>query len=83
MHPGPFKLTLTKKEERLKQKVLLTQREQEVMALVKKGLSNKMIADQLNISAETVKKHLQNIFAKLEAGNKIEAINKMDGVEKK
>jgi DNA-binding NarL/FixJ family response regulator len=60
----------------LKQEPLLTQREKEVMELVKKGLSNKMIAGQLNISAETVKKHLQNIFAKLDAGNKIEALNK-------
>lgn len=56
----------------------LTSREQEVMQYVSHGLTNKAIAEKLHISAETVKKHLQNIFEKLEAGNKIEALNKMN-----
>ena len=51
------------------------------MLLVKNGLSNKAIASQLNISPETVKKHLQNIFEKLGAHNKIQAINKLNGYE--
>ena len=61
----------------LKNKAVLTSREIEVMQMAKKGLSNKAIADSLHISSETVKKHLQNIFEKLGATNKIEALNKM------
>jgi LuxR family maltose regulon positive regulatory protein len=56
---------------------MLTTRELEVLGLVKYGAPNKAIAQKLNISAETVKKHLQNIYEKLEASNKIEALNKM------
>jgi len=62
----------------LKQIIVLTSREIEVMHLVKNGLTNKVIGDQLQISAGTVKKHLQNIFGKLDASNKIEAINKLN-----
>ncbi len=61
----------------MKQKPILTTRELEVLGLVKFGNPNKAIAQKLNISAETVKKHLQNIYEKLEASNKIEALNKM------
>ena len=50
----------------------------EVMHLVKEGLPNKTIADQLSISAETVKKHLKNIYEKLGVNNKIEALNKLN-----
>jgi DNA-binding NarL/FixJ family response regulator len=63
----------------LEKKAALTPREEEVMILVKQGLPNKAIALRLHISAETVKKHLQNIFEKLEASNKIEALNKHNG----
>jgi len=45
--------------------LLLTNRETEVVAILAQGLTNKEIAKALNVSAETVKKHLQNIFAKL------------------
>ncbi len=48
------------------------------MKLVRMGLPNKGIATELNISAETVKKHLKNIFEKLQARNKIEALNKIE-----
>lgn len=43
----------------------LTQREQEVVALVAAGKTNGDIALLLNISARTVQKHLENIFRKL------------------
>ena len=51
----------------------------EVMRLVQQGLPNKTIAEQLSISAETVKKHLKNVYGKLQANNKIEAINRLNG----
>lgn len=54
----------------------LSDRELEVMRLVAKGFPYKLIADQLFISLETVKKHVTNTFTKLHVKNKIEAINK-------
>jgi two-component system NarL family response regulator len=44
----------------------LTEREREVVELLRGGSSNKQIALQLNISDKTVKTHLQNIFGKLQ-----------------
>ena len=43
----------------------LTMREKEVAAAVARGLRNKQIADELGISAETVKRHLASIYSKL------------------
>jgi LuxR family maltose regulon positive regulatory protein len=40
------------------------------------GNLNKEIGSQLNISTETVKKHVKNIYLKIGAHNKIEALNK-------
>ena len=54
----------------------LTQRELEVLRLMAKGHTYSYISDQLFISSETVKKHVSNIFRKLQVKNKIEAINK-------
>jgi len=54
----------------------LSERELEVLRLVAKGNTYLMIAEQLFISLETVKKHLSNIFKKLRVKNKVEAINK-------
>jgi LuxR family maltose regulon positive regulatory protein len=51
----------------------LTPREQEVLELVAAGLTNGEIAAQLIISAETVKKHVGNLCAKLGVGNRTEA----------
>lgn len=55
---------------------LLSDREQEVLQLLAKGLQYKEIASQLYISTETVKKHLKNIYQKLHVQNKVEALNK-------
>lgn len=51
----------------------LTEREQEVMALLVKGFSNQEISAQLSISMATVKYHLTSIFSKLGAKNRVEA----------
>jgi DNA-binding NarL/FixJ family response regulator len=55
---------------------LLSIREKEVLELLSKGLLYKEIAEELDISRETVKKHIKNIYQKLHVQNKVEALNK-------
>jgi two-component system nitrate/nitrite response regulator NarL len=43
----------------------LTPREQQVADAIARGLSNKQIAHEFGISAETVKRHLASIYSKL------------------
>ncbi len=50
----------------LKLQETLTDREREITTWVMRGMTNKEIAMQLNISEKTVKAHLRNIFQKLE-----------------
>lgn len=52
----------------------LTPREREVLARLAEGLSNKGIAQQLDISEHTVKFHLNAILAKLGAQSRTEAV---------
>ena len=55
----------------------LTTRENEVLLLLAKGLNRDEIAAKLFISPETVKMHIKNIYKKLKAKNKIDALIKM------
>jgi len=52
----------------------LTRREREVLALLVNGLSNSEIAAQLSLGLTTVKFHLVNIFSKLGARSRVEAV---------
>ncbi|NRH23593.1 response regulator [Pantoea stewartii] len=52
---------------------LLTERERDVLQEVARGLSNKAVADTLQISEETVKVHLRNILRKLEVRSRVAA----------
>jgi DNA-binding NarL/FixJ family response regulator len=54
----------------------LTPREKEILELLVKGNSYKMIADKSDISIDTVKKHLQNIYHKLHVSCGTEAVAK-------
>jgi len=49
----------------LKEAVTMTRREQEIIALIAQGLSNKDIARSLNLATHTVKSHVHNILEKL------------------
>lgn len=54
----------------------LTAREKEILQLLVKGNSYKMIANELHISVDTVKKHLQNTYHKLHVSCGTEAVAK-------
>lgn len=54
----------------------LTKRETEILEHLSKGLSYIAIGDNLNISPHTVRKHLENVYKKLQVHNKIEAVQK-------
>ena len=54
----------------------LTQRETEVLALIARGKTYSMIANDLNIANETVKSHIKNIYSKLQVETKADAISK-------
>lgn len=52
----------------------LSPREQEILVLLDQGLSNLELGDRLGISATTVKTHLRNIFGKIGARNRTQAL---------
>jgi len=52
----------------------LTQREQEIVDLLVLGKSNKEMADQLCLSGDTIKAHLQHIFRKIGVSSRLEAV---------
>jgi LuxR family transcriptional regulator, maltose regulon positive regulatory protein len=54
----------------------LSNRELEILRLVATGLSNGQIANRLIISPGTVKRHVHNIFEKLNTGDRLHAINR-------
>ena len=60
---------------KLKEAVRMTKREREVVGLIGDGLSNKEIAQRLNISSFTVKSHIHNIMEKLTLHTRLEIAN--------
>ncbi|MEZ4997293.1 MAG: LuxR C-terminal-related transcriptional regulator [Bacteroidales bacterium] len=64
----------------MKNSAVLTAREEKIMLLIKGGLINKDIATVIERSPDTVKYHLKNIYRKLGASNRAEAINKFNGI---
>ncbi len=52
----------------------LSKRELEILTLMSQGLDYNQIADKTFISPKTVRKHIENIYTKLQAHNKVEAI---------
>ncbi len=55
----------------------LSDREKEILVLLSKGFRYKEIAAKLFISTETVRKHIRNIYEKLEVNSRTDAINKV------
>lgn len=53
----------------------LTSREREILELIACGLTNAAIAEQLGISVNTVRNHVQSLLVKLDAHSKLEALS--------
>ncbi len=67
-------------DNRKKNESPLTPKEKEIVLCLVDGLSYKMIADKENISLETVRSHIKNIYKKLQVHSKAEVIKKsLDG----
>ncbi|MFI1772074.1 response regulator [Thalassobellus citreus] len=69
---NPFNIENIQEQEDIK----LTPREVDVLEHLSKGLSYNLIADNLILSTGTVRKHIENIYKKLQVHNKLEAVQK-------
>jgi DNA-binding NarL/FixJ family response regulator len=69
---NPIDLDNKKEEEIIK----LTTREVDVLEQLSKGLNYINIAENLFLSPATVRKHIENIYTKLQVHNKLEAVQK-------
>ena len=58
---------------------ILSNRENEILELLARGMLYKEIAGRLFISQETVRKHVYHIYEKMHVNNRVEAINKFYG----
>jgi DNA-binding NarL/FixJ family response regulator len=58
------------------EEIKLSNRETEILEQLSKGLNYQQIADNLIISPATVRKHIENIYKKLQVHNKMEAVQK-------
>lgn len=67
---------LSIENEKDKEDISLSKREIEVLEQLSKGLSYTAIADNLFLSPSTVRKHIENIYQKLQVHSKIEAVQK-------
>lgn len=63
-------------EEELFRKEILTEQETKVLRLIADGLSNKEIAPLMNITGETVKFHIKNVYKKLGVFNRVQALQR-------
>ncbi|OOG70774.1 response regulator transcription factor [Algoriphagus sp. A40] len=62
--------------EAAKEEISLTTREIEILEQTSKGLNYNQIGENLFISPKTVRKHLENIYQKLQVHSKLEAVQK-------
>jgi DNA-binding NarL/FixJ family response regulator len=61
----------------------LTARQRELLRLVAHGKTNRQIARHMGVTEATVRKHLENIFVRLEARNRTEAVMRGLGQEER
>lgn len=65
-------------KDKLNRAVRMTKREREIIALIAEGLSNKEIAQRLNIATYTAKSHVHNIMEKLALHTRLEVAMHVD-----
>ena len=79
MSPGIARMVIQGMQELPKpiaDKYKLTNREKEILSILSKGNSYKLIAADLSISIDTVRTHIKNIYEKLHVHNQTEAVSK-------
>ncbi|WP_372753567.1 response regulator [Mariniflexile sp.] len=69
---NPIDFSCKESEEDIK----LSEREIQVLEQLSKGLSYNIIAENLILSSGTIRKHIENIYKKLQVHNKLEAVEK-------
>jgi len=72
---GINKTIYSHSDNQIMEKFNITEREYQVLELICKGLNNREIGNTLNISENTVKKHINNLFNKLGVKNRSQVIN--------
>ena len=70
------KIILELQDDVASDEFLLTARETEIVKLIEEGLTYKEIGERLSISTHTVHTHIKNIYEKLQAKNRHDAIMK-------
>ena len=68
--------SINEKESEVENGFDLTEKEKSILGLLVKGLAQKMIADQMSISIDTVRFHFKNIYKKLQVHSQSEAVSK-------
>ena len=58
---------------------LLSEREREILDYLARGFRYKEIASRINLSVETVRTHIRNIYEKLQVDSRTDALNKVFG----
>ena len=76
LHPPKVELSLSWLNERLVNP--LSEREFQMLLAVKSGKTNAEVADEANLSVNTVKTHLQNIYSKMDVRNRTEALFRLN-----
>ncbi len=73
LHPSVAAKVMRELAERVEEEPALTERELEVLRLLARGLSNKLIAQELVISEKTVKTHVSTVLVKLHLSDRTQA----------
>lgn len=66
--------TFRRKAKTQEQAMGLSAREEEILILLTKGYSNKLIADQIGVSVDTVSSHLKRVYQKMHVNCRTEAV---------
>ena len=78
VHAAPIQAPRTAAAPRAIPSLALTPKEREVLELLARNLSNKEIARAMQIGEETIKWHLKNLFNKLDAGTRKQAVRRAE-----